>query len=187
VHKVKPTGRHNSSRKGVEPRRSRSLRQPRATARNHGDARNDITQSRVDRARVERRSRRRYEEDEYDDDSEAEDDDELSGAVCFSRRVRKTDTPKGFKLPTDKIKYEGVEEPEAWLDDYLQTIKIHGGTKATAMQNPQLLLSGPARSWLQKFPEGSIENWDDLRDQFIRNFRSTFKRPASIEELRKCV
>jgi hypothetical protein len=40
-----------------------------------------------------------------------------SGAVCFSRCIRKIDTPKGFKLPTDKIKYEGVHEPEAWLDD----------------------------------------------------------------------
>jgi hypothetical protein len=133
VHQVKPTGRHNSSRKGVEPRRSRSLRQPRATARNHGDARNDITQSRVDRARVERRSRRRYEEDEYDDDSEDEYDDEFSGAICFSHRIRKIDTPKGFKLPMDKIKYEGIHKPEAWLADYLQTIKVHGGTKATTM------------------------------------------------------
>ena len=133
-HQIAPTGRHNNSRQDVEPRRSRSPRQPRATARNQGDARNDITQSRIDRARAERGSRRRYDE-EYDDDYEDEDDDELSGAVCFSRLVRKTNTPKGFKLPTDKIKYEGVQEPEAWLDDYLQTIKVHGGTKATAMQS----------------------------------------------------
>ena len=151
----------------MEPRRSRSPRQPRASARNQGDARNDITQSRIDRARAERGSRRRYDEDEYDDDYEDKDDDELRGAVCFSRRVHKTDTPRRFKLPTDKIKYEGVQEPEAWLDDYLQTIKVHGGTKTTAMQSLQLFLSGPARSWLRKLPEGSIENWDDLRDQFI--------------------
>jgi hypothetical protein len=167
LHQLTRACCHNSSRKDVEPRRSRSLRQPRATTRNQGDASNDITQSRVDRAHAERRSRRRYEDDEYDDDSEDEDDDELSGAVCFSRRVRKTDTPKGFKLPTDKIKYEGVQEPEAWLDDYLQTIKVHGGTKAIAMQSLQLFLSGPARSWLWKLPEGSIDNWDDLRDEFI--------------------
>jgi hypothetical protein len=26
-------------------------------------------------------------------------------------------------------KYEGVQELEAWLEDYLQTIRAHGGTK----------------------------------------------------------
>jgi hypothetical protein len=34
-----------------------------------------------------------------------------------------------------------VHEPEAWLDDYLQTIKVHGGTKATTIQSLQLFLS----------------------------------------------
>jgi hypothetical protein len=105
----------------------------------------------------------------------------------FFRQVRKTIVPKGFKLPTDKIKYEGFQEPKSWLDDYLQRIRVHGGTKATTMQSLQLFLSGHTRSWLRKLLEGSIEHWDDLRDQFIRNFRSTFKRPTSIEELRKCV
>jgi hypothetical protein len=28
-----------------------------------------------------------------------------------------------------------IHEPEAWLDDYVQTIKVHGGTKETAMQS----------------------------------------------------
>jgi hypothetical protein len=85
------------------------------------------------------------------------------------------------------MKYKGLQEPEAWLDDYLQTIKVHGGTKATAMQNLQLFFSGTARSRLQKLPEGSGGYWEDFCEKFIQNFRSTFKRPTSIEELRKCV
>ena len=55
------------------------------------------------------------------------------------------------------------------------------------MQSLQLHLSGSARSWLRKLPEESIGSWDKLHDKFVRNFRSTFKRPASIEELRACV
>jgi hypothetical protein len=43
--------------------------------------------------------------------------------------------PKGFKLPTDRQKYDDHQEPKAWLDDYLHTIKVQGGTKATAMQS----------------------------------------------------
>ena len=55
------------------------------------------------------------------------------------------------------------------------------------MQSLQLHLSGAARSWLRKLPNESISSWDDLADQFIRNFRSTYKRPASIEGVRACV
>jgi hypothetical protein len=35
----------------------------------------------------------------------------------------------------DKKIHKLIQEPEAWLDDYLQTIKVHGGTKFTAMQS----------------------------------------------------
>ena len=106
---------------------------------------------------------------------------------CFTRRIRKTPVPATFKLPHEFKKFDGLQEPEDWLTDYLETVKMLGGTKATPMQSIQLHLSGVVRSWLRKLPEGSIEHWDDFQDKFVQNFRSTCKRPASIEELRICV
>jgi len=44
------------------------------------------------------------------------------GALCFTRRVRKTRVPKGFKLPHDQHKYDGSQEPTLWLSDYLQAV-----------------------------------------------------------------
>jgi hypothetical protein len=41
------------------------------------------------------------------------------GASCFTRRVRTTPVPKGFKLPHDQQKYDGSQEPQSWLSDYL--------------------------------------------------------------------
>jgi hypothetical protein len=64
--------------------------------------------------------------------------------------------PKGFKLPHDQQKYDGSQEPELWLSDYLQAVKILGGSKATAMQSLQLHLTGAARSWLSKLHDDSI-------------------------------
>jgi hypothetical protein len=64
-----------------------------------------------------------------------EDKETKMGALCFTRRVQKTQVPKGFKLPHDQQKYDGLQEPELWLSDYLQSIKILGGSKATAMQS----------------------------------------------------
>jgi hypothetical protein len=61
------------------------------------------------------------------------------------------------------------------------------GTKATAMQSLQLHLTGAARSWLNTLPNESIGSWGELESQFTRNFRSTYKRPASLEEVKACV
>jgi hypothetical protein len=74
-----------------------------------------------------------------------------------------------------------------WLSDYLQAAQILGGTKATAMQSLQLHLTGVARSWLNTLPNESIESWGELKNQFIRDFRSTYKRPASLEEVKACM
>jgi hypothetical protein len=98
------------------------------------DARNIIAQARVNNSRYE------WKEENY------EDNEKEMGALCFTRRVRKTRVPKGFKLPHDQEKYDGSEEPTLWLSDYLQAVQILGGTRATAMQSLQLHLIGAARS-----------------------------------------
>jgi hypothetical protein len=98
------------------------------------DARNIIAQAQVNK------SRHAWREENY------EDDDKDMGALCFTRRVRKTRVPKGFRLPHDQQKYDGSQEPTLWLSDYLQAVQILGGTKATAMQSLQLHLIGAARS-----------------------------------------
>jgi hypothetical protein len=73
------------------------------------------------------------------------------------------------------------------LADYLQAVQILGGTKATAMQSLQLHLTGPAWSWLNTLPSESIGSWGEFEKQFIKDFRSTYKHPASLEEVKACV
>jgi hypothetical protein len=92
--------------------------------------------------------------------------------------------PKGFKLPHDQQKYDGSQEPQSWLSDYLQAVKILGGSKETAMQSLQLHLTGASRSWLSKIERETIGSWDELTKQFTSNFKSTYKRPTSIEEVK---
>jgi hypothetical protein len=85
------------------------------------DARNIIAQARVNK------SRHAWREENY------EDNEKEMGALCFTRRVRKTRVPKGFKLPHDQQKYDGSQEPTLWLSDYMQVVQILGGTKVTAV------------------------------------------------------
>jgi hypothetical protein len=87
------------------------------------DARSIIAQARVNKMR------HAWKEENY------EDNEKEMGALCFTRRVRRTRVPKGFKLPHDQEKYDGSQEPTLWLSDYLQAVQILGGTRATAMQS----------------------------------------------------
>jgi hypothetical protein len=69
----------------------------------------------------------------------------------------------------------------------IDTLETYQGTRATAMQSLQLHLIGAARSWLNTLPNDSIGSWGELENQFARNFRSTYKHPASLEEVKSCV
>ena len=94
--------------------------------------------------------------------------------------------PRNFKLPSDTPKFDGTQDPKAWLSDHLSSVKLHGGNKETAMQCLHLQLTGAARIWLSILSSGSIRSWEELAYSFVRNFKGTSKRPASIEELRAC-
>jgi hypothetical protein len=139
------------------------------------DARNIIAQARVNNVRYA------WKEENY------EDDEKEMGALCFTRRVHRTRVPKGFKLPLDQQKYDGSQEPTLWLSDYLQAAQILRETRARAMQSLQLHLTGAARSWLNTIPNDSIGSWGELESHFARNFSATYKRPASLEEIKSCV
>jgi hypothetical protein len=172
---------HRSERKKEEVKRKSSRNETSESSEDEKrqkrkeDARNIIAQARVNNSRYA------WREENY------EDDEKEMGALCFTRRVRKMRVPKGFKLPHDQEKYDGLQEPTLWLSDYLQAVQILGETRATAMQSLQLHLTSAARSWLNTLPNDSIGSWGELENQFARNFCSTYKCPASLEEVKSCV
>jgi hypothetical protein len=55
------------------------------------------------------------------------------------------------------------------------------------MQSLQLHLTGVARSWLSKLERETIGSWEEITNKFTSNFKSTYKWPASIEEVKACV
>jgi hypothetical protein len=146
-------GTHGKERQKEEFKRKSSRNEPNDSSEDEKqqkrkeDARNIIAQARVNNSRYT------WREENY------EDDEKEMGALCFTRRVRKTRVPKGFKLPHDQEKYDGSQEPILWLSDYLQAVQILGGTRATAMQSLQLHLTGTAQSWLNTLPNDSIGSW----------------------------
>jgi hypothetical protein len=112
THKPRSLRRHNSPRHRSSSRRSRSSSPKYYNSPRHGGTRRSRTPTKA-----------------YD----YEDDKKEMGAPCFTHRVRTTPIPKGFKLPHDQQKYDGSQEPQSWLSDYLQAVKILGASKETAM------------------------------------------------------
>jgi hypothetical protein len=125
-------------------KRSQKSQSPRTRITNSPDrqnheARREDTRSIITQARVNK-SRHEWDEGNH------EDEEKEMGALCFTRRVRRTRVPKGFKLPHDQQKYDGSQEPKLWLSDYLQAVQILGGSRETVMQSLQLHLTDAARS-----------------------------------------
>src|SRR5215216_5552900 len=121
------------------------------------DARDELTQRKIDKSRA-RRAR--------STDSE-EEDGELYGARCFSRSIRQKRMPKGFKLPSENPKFDGPQDPKIWLEDHISSVRLHGGSRSTAMQYLQLQLQGVTRAWLNNLPRESIRSWDELVYSFV--------------------
>jgi hypothetical protein len=124
THKPRSPRRHSSPRRRSGSRGSRSSSPRDHKSPNHGGTRWSRTPTKA-----------------YD----YKEDEKEMGASCFTHRVCTTPVPKGFKLPHDQQKYDGSQEPQSWLLDYLQAVKILGGMKDTTMQSLQLHLTGVAR------------------------------------------
>src|SRR4051812_22834383 len=79
--------------------------------------------------------------------------------------------PIGFNLNSTTLKYNGLEEPEAWLDDSLTAVKFQRGTNVTAMQCVQLMLESSTRHWLKNLRRGSISSWSQFRGGLHRKLQ----------------
>jgi hypothetical protein len=96
--------------------------------------------------------------------------DGLCGAKCFSLLIRSTPLPKGIKLSDTVVKFNGQQDPQIWLDDFMTTVTISGGSRDNALQLLSLHLKDNARAWLNNLAPDRIRSWDEFWQAFIANF-----------------
>jgi hypothetical protein len=99
------------------------------------------------------------------------------GPVSFGPHIRNEPFPAKFALPRDMPKYTGAVKPEDWLSDYVTAVDIVGSNKRTVVCYAPLMLTGSARTWLNRLPALQINSWHDFQEVFIKNFMGTYKRP----------
>jgi hypothetical protein len=49
------------------------------------------------------------------------------------------------------------------------------------------MMKDTARTWIQGLPAKSIHSWRDMCKVFTKNFKGTYRRPASIKDIELCV
>ena len=123
---------------------------------------NDIPRPKAD-PKVRRAPRRapavRIDLESSDSESGGSEDGEvICGAKCLHRVIRCTKVPASFSLPIRHHEYSGAGNPDDWLKGHLDAILRKGGTTITALQFLQPKLTGPARKWFLRLPEGSIRS-----------------------------
>jgi hypothetical protein len=94
----------------------------------------------------------------------------LCGTECFSFLIHSTPLPQGIKLSDGVVKFNGQQDPQIWLDDFIIAVTISGGSRDNALQLLSLHLKDNARAWLNNLVPGSIHSWEEFRQAFIENF-----------------
>jgi hypothetical protein len=151
----------------------------------NGEIRHGLAQNRVDNGRA-RRDARCFEE-ECDLEEFSCNHDGLCGAECFSLLIHSTPLLKGINLSDGIVKFNGQQDPQIWLDDFMIAVTIGDGSRDNALQLLSLHLKDNARAWLNNLAPDSIRSWEEFWQAFIANFQGTSRRPTSFEELRLCI
>jgi hypothetical protein len=81
--------------------------------------------------------------------------------------------PRGIKLSDGVVKFNGQQDLQIWLDDFVTAVKISGGSRDNALQLLSLHLKDNAWAWLNNLAPDSIRSWEEFRQAFIANFRGT--------------
>jgi hypothetical protein len=109
------------------------------------------------------------------------------GPKCFGPDVRRERYPDNFKGPRAIKNYDVSKDPKIWIDNYAIAMEIANASELVATRYLPLMLDGSMHMWINNLPHDSINSWEEMRTAFIENFEGTCKRPATIEDLRRCM
>ena len=109
------------------------------------------------------------------------------GVPCLVPALRNERLPKDFNGPRKVPNYTADQPPEAWIESYEMAMEMLDVSDAACAKYFNMMLDGPARTWLKGLPANSIGSWAELKRRFIQNFKDTCKQPMSILDLDSCV
>ena len=111
----------------------------------------------------------------------------MIGIPCLSPALRVEHMPKDFKGPRKVPNYTADLEPASWIESYELAMDMLDVSDAVCAKYLNMMLEGPARTWLKNLPPNSINTWAELKERFIKNFQGTCRKPMTIVDLKHCI
>jgi hypothetical protein len=100
------------------------------------------------------------------------------GFPAFSARLHNLLLLEKFK-PLRITKYDAKQDPVQWLRCYALSIENASGNNDTKCLYFPFCLDQTPLTWLESLEKYSIDNWDQLKDQFTSNFASAMGRSGT--------
>jgi hypothetical protein len=100
------------------------------------------------------------------------------GFPAFSSRLRNLLLPEKFK-PLGITKYDTKQDPVQWLRCYTLSIENVGDNNDTKCLYFPFCLDQAPLTWLESLDKYSIDEWNQLKDQFTSNFAGAMGRSGT--------
>ncbi|GJS93837.1 reverse transcriptase domain-containing protein [Tanacetum coccineum] len=103
----------------------------------------------------------------------------------FTRRIVEFSSP-GHRMPSNAKIYDGTGDPEDHMGRFVGMGNQGEWPMPVWCRMFQQSLDGKARTWFDKLPPGSIDNWGDLQRKFLNRFgmlKECDKDPTEISKI----
>jgi hypothetical protein len=104
------------------------------------------------------------------------------GFPIFSSRLRNLPLLEKLK-PLGITKYDAKQDPVQWLRCYALSIENAGGNNDTKCLYFPFCLDQAPHTWLESLDKYSIDEWNQLKDEFTSNFAGAMGRLGTCMEL----
>ena len=79
--------------------------------------------------------------------------------------------------------YTADMDPTVWIESYNLAMDMLQANDGVCARYFTMMLEGSARIWFKNPPESSVTSWTNLKEKFINNFQSTYRRATTIVDL----
>ncbi|XP_076948962.1 uncharacterized protein LOC143621419 [Bidens hawaiensis] len=101
----------------------------------------------------------------------------------FIASIVTTPFPVNAKIPTTVGRYNGMTDPSDHLQNFVAVGGVSGWTLPYWCHMFALTLTGAAREWFEKLPDGQISSWDDLVKKFSQQFSQQKRHTCDQSEI----
>ncbi|PWA77176.1 reverse transcriptase domain-containing protein [Artemisia annua] len=93
----------------------------------------------------------------------------------FTENIRNAKLPEKTRMPDNVQPYDGNEDPVDHIRVFQTVARVYKWDAATQCRMFKRTLTGAAKVWFESVPQGSLDDFGELRDAFLETFLSMKK------------